>query len=312
VSRVAFVTDFQRLEIDLQNYQQLAEAEAFFASIEGHIEDAVTGQRGDWDWYGSVHGFFTEVESLWRRMKDREREGAIRLNHDSPEEFLADIAPGHVREMGLVDLLTVLRKATCAQPETEEYNWSCPGDQPQRPDPDRDRRFIAAFQSGLVMAALHRLQELCQVSAADIEQVLRLKSVFDSLTVDQFRSWNGWEPWEIEPGVQVLHVPYPDYHPVVQEWSVTVYCTPFYIDPYREVPGKQRGVPPPRFLGIGDRGNPSPAEFFRDADLDEVRQYMAVCLRGEKWCDGHIASEFERGVIQAAFGRLNELFSSAP
>jgi hypothetical protein len=186
---VAFVTDFQRLEIDFQNYQRLAEAEAFFASIEGHIKDAVTGQRGDWDWYGSVHGFFTEVESLWRKMKDRERERAIRLNHESPEKFLADTTPGHVREMGLIDLLTLLRQATCAQPEIEEYNWSCPGDQPKKPDPDRDRRFIAAFQSGLVMAVLHRLQELCQLSAADIEELLRLKPVFDSLTVDQFRSW---------------------------------------------------------------------------------------------------------------------------
>jgi hypothetical protein len=301
------LTDFVHLETDFQDYQRLVEAETFFASIEGHIEDAVTGRRGDRDWCESVHGFFTwGVESLWRRMKDREREGAIQLNHDSPEEYLAEVTPEHVGQMGLIDLLTVLRKATCAQQEIEEYNWTCPGNQPQRPDPDRDRRFIAAFQSGLVMAALHRLQDLCQVSAADIEEVLRLKSVFDSLTVEQFRSWNGWEPWEIEPGVQVLHVPYPDYHPVVQEWNVAVYCTPFYIDPYRGTKPNEP-IPHPRFLNIGDRGHPTPDEYFADADLDEVRQYMAVCLRGEHWCDGHIAGEFERGVIQAAFQRLEQV-----
>ncbi len=205
------MTDFVHLEIDFQNYQQLAEAEAFFASIEGHIEDAVTGQRGDWDWYGSVHGFFTEVESLWRTMTDRADEGAIQLNHASPEDSLAGITPELVGSMGLIDLLTVLRQATCTTPEIEKKTGSRLGDQPHRPDPDRDRRFIAAFRRGLVMAALHRLQKLCQLSAADIEEVLRLKPVFDSLTVDQFRSWNGWEPWEIEPGVQVLHVPSPDY-----------------------------------------------------------------------------------------------------
>ncbi len=49
LSKAAFLTDFVHLEIDFQDYQRLAEAEAFFASIEGHIEDAVTGQRGDWD-----------------------------------------------------------------------------------------------------------------------------------------------------------------------------------------------------------------------------------------------------------------------
>lgn len=52
---------------------------------------------------------------------------------------------------------------------------------------------------------------------------------------------------------------------------------------------------------------PSPDRFFASADLDEVRQYMALCFRGERWCSGYIASEFERGVVQAAFVRLAEL-----
>ncbi len=304
------MTDFQRLEIDFQNYQRLAKAEAFFASIEGHIEDAVHEEPGDSDEIEySVRSYFRYLDSLWRSVKEREAYGELRLG-DPPGEHFTRATPEQIQSMELIDLLTFLKKATGSTPEIEEYNWSYPGDQPQKPVPDRDRRFIAAFQSGLVMAALHRLQELCQLSAADIEEVLRLKPVFDSLTVDQFRSWNGWEPWEIEPGVQVLHVPYPDYHPVVQQWNVAVNYTPFHIDPYREVPGKEGGVPPPRFLGIGARGNPSPQEFFRDADLDEVRQYMSACHRGEKWCDGHIAGEFERGVIQAAFERLAQLVES--
>lgn len=301
------MTDFVLLEIDFPNYQRLAEAEAFFASIEGHIEDAVTGQRGDWDWYESVHGFFTEVDSLWRWMTNREVEGAIQLDHASLDESLASVTPELVGSMGLIDLLTLLRKTTCAKPEIEEYNWSCPGNQPQRPDPDRDRRFIAAFQSGLVMAALHRLKELCQLSAADIEEVLRLKPVFDSLTVDQFRSWNGWDPWEIEPGVQILHVPYPDYHPVVRQWIIAVQCSPFCIDAYVTT-----GESKERFCGLGAPGRPTPREFFSEVDLDEVRRFMVLSQRGERFCDGNMAGDFERGVIQAAFGRLNELFSSAP
>jgi hypothetical protein len=176
----------------------------------------------------------------------------------------------------------------------------------------RQSRFDDVFDSGRVTAALQRLKELCQPTDEDILRVLRFKPIFDSLTVDQFRSWNDWFPIEVEPGVQVLHVPYPSYHPVVSEWNDAVYCTPFYIDPYREVSGKEGGVPPPRFLHIGDRGHPTPEQFFADADLDEVRQYMAVCLRGEHWCDGHIAGEFKRGVIQAAFNRLKELVEENP
>ncbi len=307
MTKEAFLTDFLRLEIDFQDYQRLAEAEAFFASIEGHIEDAVHEEPSDSDEIEySVESYFYCLDSLWRSVKEREACGGLRLMDTTGEHFTR-ATPEQIQSMELIDLLTFLKKATGSTPEIEEYNWNCPGDQPHKPDPDRDWRFIVAFQSGLVMAALHRLKELCQLSAADIEEVLRLKPFFDSLTVDQFRTWNEWEPWEIEPGVQVLHVPYPDYHPVRQLWNLTVYCTPFYIDPYREVPGKEQGVPPPRFLGIGNRGNPKPEEFFRDADLEEVRQYMAVCLRGEKWCDGHIAGEFERGVIQGAFARLEEL-----
>ena len=71
MSRRTFVTDFLRLKIDFQDYQRLVEAETFFASIERHIADAVTGRRGDMDWYESAHKFFTcGVEPLWRRMKD--------------------------------------------------------------------------------------------------------------------------------------------------------------------------------------------------------------------------------------------------
>ncbi len=301
--RTTFLTEFTRIQIDFREYQRLVEPEVFFASLHGNIEDAVTGQRGDWDWYGSVQKFFADVNYLWSRMKDREREGAIRLNHDSPEEFLAEVTPELVGSMGLIDLLNFLRKATCAQPEIEDYNWSCPGDQPKKPDPERDQRFIAAFQSGLVMAAFHRLQELCQLSAADIEEVLRLKPVFDSLTVDQFQYWNGWEPMDLPEGGKALHVPYPEYHPVVRQWIIAVQCSPFCIDAYVTT-----GESKERFWLLGAPGRPTPREFFSEVDLDEVRRFMVLSQRGERFCNGNMASDFERGVIQAAFHGLEELF----
>jgi len=105
------------------------------------------------------------------------------------------------------------------------------------------------------------------------------------------------------------YIPYPSHHPAVWEWNDAVYETKFYINPYRgEKPGDS--IPHPRFLNIGDRGHPTPEEFFTDADLDEVRQYMAVCLRGERWCTGHIAGEFKRGVIQASLVRLGQLIGT--
>ena len=305
------MTEFLRLNIQMHAYRSIADAVEFFSSIGNDIEDAVTGQRGDWDWCDIVHSFFDEVSNIWRTMVEQEEQGGITLNHESPDEFLARITAKQVDSMDLVGVLTVLRKATFEKPEITEHNWNCSGYEGRMRDSERDKRFIATYQNGLVIAALLRLNALLQVTPADIKATLSLKPIFDSLSIDQFRTWNGWEPWEIEPGVQVLHVPYPDYHPVVIQWNETVYCTPFSIDPYREVPGKEGGVPPPRFMGLGERNRPTPEEFFADADLDEVRQYMSLCLHGEKWCDGHIAGEFERGVIQAAFQRLETIFDSA-
>lgn len=173
----------------------------------------------------------------------------------------------------------------------------------------RQSPFDEVYRSGRIVAALQRKKDLCKPSELDILCVLRFKQIFDRLTLDQLRTWNGWESLEIEAGVPALHMPYTTYHDAIAQWISAVYSTRFYQNPYRYVPGLEHGVPPPRFLKIGDRGKPTPEQFFQDANLDEVRQYMAVCLRGEKWSTGHIANEFKRGVIQAAFKRLEELFS---
>jgi hypothetical protein len=103
----------------------------------------------------------------------------------------------------------------------------------------------------------------------DILRVLQFKSIFDSLTVEQFRSWNGWELMEIESGVEALHVPYPAYHSAVWEWKEAMNETKSYINPYRgQKPGDP--IPHPRFLNIGDRGHPTLEELFAGADAGEV------------------------------------------
>jgi hypothetical protein len=172
--------------------------------------------------------------------------------------------------------------------------------------------FAEEFAQGGVLRALRRLERLCVCGPEHVDEILRFKPIFECLTVPQFRHWHGWERILLPGGGEALHMPYPDYHPAVWEWNAAVFRTPFYIDPYREVPGKKGGVPPPRFLGIGGPKRAKPERFFKNAPLDEVRQYMAVCLRGEKWCTGYIGSEFERGVVIAAFRRLEVLRAEMP
>lgn len=297
------MTDFQRLKIEIYAYRRIAEKAEFFASVGESIEDAVTGQRGDGDWFGEVRDFFDEVLSIWKTIEEREAVGAVRLNYESPERYLSHVKPDQIGSMGLVEVLTLLRKATAAEPQIEEYNWTCPGDQSQKPDPERDQRFIDAYRKGLILPALRRLNDLLEITPADIEAVLSLKPIFDSLSVEEFRSWNGWEPMNLPEGGRALHVPYPDYHPVVSQWFELLYKTPFYIDPYAPLPED----PTPDGVPFSVMGAHFPPEYFQNASLDQVRRYMLLCTRGEKFCDGHIAGEFESGVIQAAFARLEQL-----
>jgi len=299
------IDEFMLLRRDIFSYSRVAAGWEFFSTIGEGIEDAVTGQHGDMDWFDAVHSFFDEVTGFWRWEAD-----AIPTedrNQLPTDDFLASLTPEAVGKLGVHGVKLALRKMTAAAPEIEEFNWTSPGDVDKKPDPERDRRFNTAFKRGLVVAALRRLNELLEFSPEAAEVVLRLKPVFASLTAEQFRTWNGFEPKDLLEGGTALYVPYPEYHPVVTDWTSAVYCTPFSIDPYREVRGEEEGVPPPRFMGIGERGRPTPEEFFATADIDEVRQYMAVCIRGEHWCDGYIGREFERGVIQAAFARLEAL-----
>lgn len=301
------MTDFILLRIDIYAHRRIADKAEFFASVGEWIEDAVTGQRGDGDWFGEVQDFFNAIRSVWNTMEEREAEVVVRLNHESPERYLSEVQPDQIGTMGLVEVLTLLRKATAAEPQIEEYNWTCPGDQPQKPDPERDQRFIDAYRKGLILPALRRLDTLLEITPADIEAVLSLKPTFESLTVEEFQRWNGWEPMDFPERDQALHVPYPEYHPVVSQWFDLLYQTPFYIDPYASLPED----PTPDGVPFSVMGAHFPKEYFVNATLDQVRRYMILCTRGEKFCDGHIAGEFERGVIQTAFRRLEDLFKQS-
>jgi hypothetical protein len=79
------VTDFLRLKIEIYGYRRVAERAEFFASVREWIADAVTGGRGDGDWFGELEDLFSDVRSIWKTMEEREAEGSVNLNHDSRE-----------------------------------------------------------------------------------------------------------------------------------------------------------------------------------------------------------------------------------
>jgi Family of unknown function (DUF6508) len=246
----------------------------------------------DWEYGPEASSYLDALEQFFEQTEERRRRAEVDWSKPVLTECLAKFQnPDGFAEAELWEMFTYLRAATrfSRYPDNNDGGW-----------------FADHFKSGGVESAMHHLRVLTGPSLADIDHILALKATFDSLSLDEFRAWKGGDTVQLEDGGEAIHLPWPSYHPVVQEWIEAVWDTPFYIDPYHGIRDGDP-IPDPKFLNIGEAGYPSPVEFFQASNLSMVRQYMAVCIRGEKWCDGHIAAEFERGVIQAAFARLSGL-----
>jgi len=114
-----------------------------------------------------------------------------------------------------------------------------------------------------------------------------------------------WPPLRksIIDGREVTHMPYPEYDLKVDEFWSTLARTGGRVHPYNPLPEDptQEGIP------FSVMGVYFPVEYFETATLDQVRRYLSLCTRGERFCDGHIASQFENGSLLAALHRLREL-----
>lgn len=104
-----------------------------------------------------------------------------------------------------------------------------------------------------------------------------------------------------EKGRWVTPMPYPEYGPVIEELRTAVWQGP-QLDPYAPLPED------PLELKLSP-GQSFPIEYFEAASLNQVRRYLMLCCRGERFSDGHIDSEFRNGKIVAALRRLKVLSS---
>jgi hypothetical protein len=243
----------------------------------------------DWEYGAEATAFLNALDHFFEQIGPRVQSEGINWHKGVFTQNLSRFEDrALLQEASLWDSITFLRAVTRFSrfPDNNDGGW-----------------FADHFATGGVKLAMARLNYLTAPAVEDVERILAFKPIFDSLSVRDFRAWQGGDRVELEEGGEAIHVPWPQYHPVVHEWSEAVYETVFYIDPYHGIK-EGKPIPDPKFLNIGEQDHPSPSNFFAKANLATTRQYMAVCIRGEKWCDGFIAREFERGVIQAAFNRL--------
>ena len=86
--------------------------------------------------------------------------------------------------------------------------------------------------------------------------------------------------------------PYCSYSEMVREFEKTVYDTEFiFKGDYLE----------------GISGKATDPAFIERCDLETLRKIMTSCVRGERFCEGHLASVIENGLILKVLKRLEEL-----
>lgn len=103
--------------------------------------------------------------------------------------------------------------------------------------------------------------------------------------------WSGGD--EVEPGV--MQLPWFEYSDAVGNWERALYDHNILCD-YGEEGWHER------FAAIVDHPG-----LLASADLTTIRKVLTTVVRGERFCDGHIAGMFEAGVVQVAMRRLEEL-----
>jgi len=106
-----------------------------------------------------------------------------------------------------------------------------------------------------------------------------------------------------QDGVPVYSLASPIYHSIVDKLSTLTARTSCYLEPDNELPED----PDPESVPFDALSVDLPAEYFATATLNQIRRYLVLIIRGERFCDGCIASQFATRSIHDALHRLREL-----
>jgi hypothetical protein len=123
------------------------------------------------------------------------------------------------------------------------------------------------------------------------EQIEALTSFLPRLYAEGFSpvaSWNGGERGKDGS----ISLPYPTYHPLVEEFFRRV-SSDGWLDPgYRPEQAAEM---------LKDESR------VKTASLDQIRSMLTYCVRGERFSEGHWGQMIERGHIRRLLERLKAL-----
>lgn len=110
-----------------------------------------------------------------------------------------------------------------------------------------------------------------------------------------------------EVGGEENQAPYPVYDPAIEAFWEAFLGSGGPVDPYGRLPEDPIDATPPTVWEPAFT-----AGSFSEATVDQIRRYLMLCRRRERFCDGHIAAEFENGTLLAAMNRLRSLREAMP
>ncbi|MEO7453858.1 MAG: DUF6508 domain-containing protein, partial [Fimbriimonadales bacterium] len=111
-----------------------------------------------------------------------------------------------------------------------------------------------------------------------------------------------WEPpvTKVVDGREVTSMPYPHYSQEVDDFWATFSRTGGFINPYEPLPGDASSW-------IRFHEKPITLELLNTGTVDQLRRFLSLTKRGERFCDGHIESQLENGYIVEALRRIRSL-----
>ena len=132
-----------------------------------------------------------------------------------------------------------------------------------------------------------------EMTATEMAAAKALLELLPALEAEGFEAAPSWGGGERSPGV--FQMSYPKYCEEIQRF-IELAHDPAIVD--RDYVDKSVGS---RFGRVG---------FIEQASLDEVKSMLTFMVRGERFCDGHIAGLFDEGHVVAVLQRLRQLAGS--
>jgi hypothetical protein len=125
-----------------------------------------------------------------------------------------------------------------------------------------------------------------------VQEIEKLTAFLPRLYSEGFSAVESWNGGKQQDGS--ISLPYPNYHPVVEEFFRLVSGDGWLDHEYN---------PEQAYQLLKDENA------IKNASVSQIKSMLTFCMRGERFSDGHWAQMIEEGYIRRLLQRLDEIGS---